>query len=91
VDDVSSHKEFATEHRLPFPILADAGKQVAKDYGVLHRPLGLMDLARRETFIVDPQGRIAKHYREVDPDSHSKQVLVDLKALQAAARPAATH
>ncbi len=47
-----------------------------------------MELARRETFIVDPQGRIAKHYREVDPGSHSKQVLADLKTLQGAARPA---
>ena len=91
VDDVSSHKEFAAEHRLPFPILADADKQVAKDYGVLHRPLGLMELARRETFIVDPQGRIAKHYRDVEPDSHSKQVLADLKGLQAAARSTTAH
>lgn len=88
VDDVASHKEFATEHRLPFTLLADSGKQVARDYGVLHRMLGVMELARRETFIVDPQGRIAKHYREVQPGSHSRQVLADIKALQAAARPA---
>jgi peroxiredoxin Q/BCP len=84
VDDVESHKEFATEHRLPFTLLADSEKQVARAYGVLHRMLGVMELARRETFIVDPQGRIAKHYREVDAGSHSKQVLADLKALQAA-------
>ena len=83
VDDVDSHKGFATEHRLPFTLLADIGKQVSKDYGVLHKPLGLMELARRETFIVDPQGRIAKHYRDVIPQQHSKQVLADLKALQA--------
>jgi len=88
VDDVASHKEFAAEHRLPFTLLADSGKQVARDYGVLHRMLGVMELARRETFIVDPQGRIAKHYREVEPGSHSKQVLADVKALQAAGRPA---
>jgi peroxiredoxin Q/BCP len=91
VDDVSSHRDFAAEHRLPFTILADADKQVAKQYGVLHRPLGLLELARRETFIVDPQGRIAKHYRDVDPGTHSKQVLADLKALQAAAAPAAAR
>ena len=53
---------------------------------MLHRLLGLMELARRETFIVDPQGRIAQHYREVDPGSHSKQVLADLKALQGPAK-----
>ena len=91
VDDVASHKEFANEHRLPFTLLADSEKQVARDYGVLHRMLGVMELARRETFIVDPQGRVAKHYREVEPGSHSKQVLADLKSLQAATRPATTH
>ena len=82
VDDIESHRGFAAEHRLPFTILADSAKQVSKDYGVLHRPLGLMELARRETFIIDPEGRIAKHYRDVDPEKHSKQVLADLKALQ---------
>jgi peroxiredoxin Q/BCP len=87
VDSVESHKEFASEHRLPFTLLADSEKQVARTYGVLHRMLGVMELARRETFIVDPQGRIARHYREVDPGSHSKQVLADLKTLQGAARP----
>jgi len=95
VDDIESHRGFAAEHRLPFTILADSAKQVSKDYGVLHRPLGLMDLARRETFIIDPEGRIAKHYREVDPAKHSKQVLTDLKALQngrtGAAVPGSPH
>ena len=91
VDDVSSHKEFAEEHHLPFTILADSDKQVARQYGVLHRPLGLLELARRETFIVDPQGILVRHYRDVDPDDHSKQVLTDLRALQAAARPSPTH
>lgn len=88
VDDVDSHRDFAQEHHLPFTILSDSDKQVSRLYGVLHRPLGLMELARRETFIVDPQGIIAKHYRDVDPNAHSKQVLTDLKALQAAARAA---
>jgi thioredoxin-dependent peroxiredoxin len=86
VDDVASHKKFAADHQLPFTLLADSDKKAARDYGVLHRMLGLMELARRETFIVDPQGRVAKHYREVDPGSHSKQVLADLKALQGPAK-----
>jgi peroxiredoxin Q/BCP len=88
VDDVASHKNFAIEYRLPFTILADSDKQVARQYGVLHRPLGLLELARRETFIVDPQGIIVKHYQNVDPETHSKQVLADLKTLQGAAHPA---
>jgi peroxiredoxin Q/BCP len=88
VDDVASHGKFATENHLPFTLLADSEKNVARQYGVLHRMLGLMELARRETFIVDPEGRVAKHYREVDPGSHSKQVIADLKSLQAQGRPA---
>ena len=87
VDDLSSHRQFAAEHHLPFTILADSDKQVARQYGVLHKPLGLMELARRETFIIDPQGLIVKHYRDVDPDKHSRQVLADLRTLQAGARP----
>ena len=82
VDDVASHKEFAEEHSLPFTLLADSTKQTAQSYGVLHSVLGLMEIASRETFIIDPQGRIAKHYASVDPKGHSQMVLADLKVLQ---------
>ena len=83
VDDVESHREFASENNLPFPILADVTKATAKSYGVLYKALGLFELARRETFLIDPQGRIAKHYQDVDPKEHSAMVLRDLKALRA--------
>jgi thioredoxin-dependent peroxiredoxin len=83
VDDVASHKQFAEEHGLPFTLLADSTKETTKTYGVLRSVLGLMEIARRETFIIDPQGRIAKHYSSVDPKGHSQMVLADLKALQA--------
>ena len=82
VDDVASHKKFAEEHSLPFPLLADSSKEVARRYGVL-RSLGVMEVARRETFLIDPQGRIVRHYGSVDPKGHSQIVLADLKALQA--------
>ena len=81
VDDVASHGEFAKEHELPFPILADPTKEVVKKYGVL-RSLGVMEVARRETFIIDPKGRIAKRYPSVDPKGHSQLVLNDLKELK---------
>jgi peroxiredoxin Q/BCP len=83
VDDVESHRGFAREHSLPFPILADPSKATARAYGVLYRALGLLEVARRETFLIDPQGRIAKHYAQVDPKGHSQAVLADLKALRA--------
>jgi peroxiredoxin Q/BCP len=86
VDDVASHKAFVAKHGLPFTLLADADKSVAKQYGVL-RNYGVMEVASRQTFIVDPQGRIAKHYESVKPDGHSQVVLDDIKALKAAAAP----
>jgi peroxiredoxin Q/BCP len=82
VDDVASHKAFAAKHGLPFALLADADKSVAKTYGVL-RNYGVMEVARRDTFLVDPQGRVAKHYESVKPDGHSQLVLDDIKALKA--------
>jgi peroxiredoxin Q/BCP len=82
VDDVASHKHFAQEHGLPFTLLADSSKETAKSYGVLRSVLGLMEIASRDTFIIDPQGRVAKHYRSVDPKGHSLVVLADLKVLQ---------
>jgi peroxiredoxin Q/BCP len=83
VDDVASHKEFAARHSLPFTILADSSKQTARDYGVLVRFMGVMELAERDTFIIDPQGRIAAHWAKVEPKGHSQRVLKELVALQA--------
>jgi peroxiredoxin Q/BCP len=77
VQNVASKKEFAARHSLPFSVLADSDKSVAKAYGVL----SVLGYARRETFVIDPQGRIAKHYPDVDPKAHSKQLLADLQAL----------
>lgn len=85
VDDVESHKKFAEKHGLPFPILADSTKATAKKYGVLKSYLGALELAKRETFLIDPHGNIVKRYADVDPKGHSQVVLKDLKELQAKA------
>jgi peroxiredoxin Q/BCP len=42
-----------------------------------------MTVAKRQTFLIDPDGNIAKHYEQVDPEVHSQQVLADLEVLQA--------
>ena len=86
VDDVKSHEAFAKEHSLPFTILADSTKETARRYGVFYRAMGVMEVARRDTFIIDPQGRIARHFEKVDPKGHSQFVLGELKALKAAAK-----
>ena len=83
LDDAASHRQFADDNRLPFTLLADTGRSAAKSYGVLRRALGIMEVANRETFIIDPAGIIAKHYPAVDAKGHSATVLADLKALQA--------
>lgn len=82
LDDVGSHAKFAAEHHLPFPLLADADKKVSESYGVLTRLAGLVSYSKRETFVIDPQGRIARHYADVDPKTHSKTLLADLRSLQ---------
>ncbi len=81
LDDEESHKAFSEEHGLPFPLLADTEGTTADAYGVKSKMMG-MTLAKRQTFLIDPDGNIAKHYDTVDPDTHSKQVLADLADLQ---------
>ena len=82
MDDVESHQEFAEQHNLPFPLLADIRGQAADAYGVKTRMLGIR-VAKRQTFLIRPDGTLAKHYEKVDPDTHSEQVLADLKELGA--------
>lgn len=80
LDDAESHKAFAENHGLPFTLLADTEGTAAEAYGVKTRMLG-MTVAKRQTFIIDPDGKIAKHYEKVKPDSHSEEVLADLDSL----------
>ena len=84
VDDVASHKDFSEQHSLPFPILADSTKSTATAYGTLTTYKD-MQLSQRDTFIIDPEGRVAKHYVKVNPKGHSEIVLADLKQLMAGA------
>jgi peroxiredoxin Q/BCP len=80
LDDEMSHKAFADKYSLPFPLLADTDGSTAEAYGVKTKMFG-MTVAHRETFLIDPNGHIAKHYAKVDPETHSQQVLADLKEL----------
>jgi len=83
LDDVKSHAEFAEKYHVPFPLLSDADRTVATAYGVLTSRMG-MHYAKRTTFLIDPQGRIAKVYTDVDPEKNSAQVLADLDTFKAA-------
>ena len=81
LDDVDSHKEFSEKYSLPYPILADVEKESAVDYGVLGKFM-MMTITKRESFIIDPDGLILKHYKNVDPDKHTDEVIEELKSLQ---------
>jgi len=80
VDDVDSHKEFSDKYKLPFILLADEDGETAEAYGVL-RDWKLLKIASRQSFLVNPQGQIVKHYEDVDPDTHTQDVLTDLESL----------
>ncbi len=83
-DDVESHRKFAEHHGLPFPLLADTEGKAAEAYGVKTKKFG-WTVAKRQTFLVDPAGKLAKHYKSVKPATHSTDVLADLRALTASA------
>jgi len=82
LDNVESHQKFAEHHDLPFPLLADSEGKAAEAYGVKTKMFG-MTVAKRQTFLIDPDGNLAKHYEKVKPASHSTQVLADLMKLGA--------
>ena len=84
VDDVESKKKFAAKYKLPFTILADETGATAEAYGVL-RDWKLTKIASRQSFLVGPGGLIVKHYEDVDPDTHTQEVLADLEDLMAEA------
>ena len=81
IDNSDSHADFAKKYQLPFPLLADIQGDTARDYQALLN-LGVFKLAKRHTFIIDPQGVIQVIYRKVDAKSHSDQIIDDLKKLQ---------
>lgn len=80
LDDAASHQRFTEKNQLNFPLLVDADGTVARRYGALLN-LGVMKLAKRVSFIIDPDGRIAKSYADVDVGRHAAQILNDLKEL----------
>ncbi len=82
VDDQESHQAFARKHGLPFPLLADSRGELARRYGSLH-DLGVIRIARRNTFLIDPQGQVAKVYLSANTSRNSQEVIDDLKQLTA--------
>ncbi|MBT7952361.1 MAG: peroxiredoxin [Gammaproteobacteria bacterium] len=81
LDSAESHAKFAEKHGLPFSLLSDAESEVAEKYGCL-TSMGPLTYAKRHTFIIDPEGKLAKIYRKVKPKKHVAEVIADLQLLQ---------
>jgi peroxiredoxin Q/BCP len=81
VDSVDSHKKFCAKEGLSFKLLADTSGEVTKEYGSLTN-MGVVKFAARHTFVIDPTGKIARVYTNVDPVRHSDEVLAALDQLQ---------
>lgn len=83
-DSEKSHKKFEEKFELPFTLLADVEKEMAKAYGVWapKKFMGMEFLGTlRTSFLIDPEGNIAKVYEKVKPELHAEEVLADLRRL----------
>jgi thioredoxin-dependent peroxiredoxin len=81
VDTAESHKEFCTKEGLNFKLLSDSGAKVSEQYGSTMEYNGAK-LSARNTFIIDPQGKVAKVFENVKVGGHSEEVLAALGSLQ---------
>jgi thioredoxin-dependent peroxiredoxin len=81
VDTPDSHKQFCTKEGLTFRLLADPEHKVVDQYGSLGH-FGSWTIANRNTFLIDPEGKIVKVWTKVDPSHHSEEVLAALAELK---------
>jgi peroxiredoxin Q/BCP len=81
VDSTDSHKEFCAKEGLSFKLLSDQDKTVVAQYGSMGDHNG-MKMAKRNTFLIDPQGKIVQVWTAVNPQQHSEQVLAALTGFE---------
>jgi peroxiredoxin Q/BCP len=81
VDTAESHKDFCAKEGLAFKLLADPNGKISNTYGSVMEYEG-KQYSARNTFIIDPQGKVAKVFMKVKPATHSEEVLAALEALQ---------
>lgn len=84
-DTSKSHKKFAEKYSLPFTLLSDPTMEMMDKYGALVEKTMYGKPARgtnRITYIINPEGKIAKGYEKVDPASHALELLADVRVLK---------
>jgi peroxiredoxin Q/BCP len=85
IASAASNADFARKYHLPFTLLADQDGDVARRYGA-YADWFVARFARRYTFLIDPQGKIAKSYLKVDTSKHSAEIIADLTQLSSSSR-----
>ena len=81
VDSADSHKSFCSKEGLRFTLLSDPDAKISTAYGSRMEYKGTA-MSARNTFVIDPQGTIAKVFVDVDPAGHSEEVLAALAGLK---------
>jgi thioredoxin-dependent peroxiredoxin len=81
VDTIGSHKEFCAKQGLTFKLAADTEKKVSAAYGSLTNYV-VVKIASRNTFLISPDGKIAKVWTGVDPSKHSEEVLAEIHGMK---------
>jgi peroxiredoxin Q/BCP len=81
IDTAESHKSFCAKEGLAFKLLSDTDARVSEQYGSTMEYNG-MKLSARNTFIIDPKGKVARVFMKVSPGGHSEEVLTALAELQ---------
>jgi peroxiredoxin Q/BCP len=78
LDSPESHRRFREKYGLNFPLLTDDGGHASETLGVLREN---REMANRVTFLLDADGRIARVYPEVSPETHADEILEDAASL----------
>ena len=78
-DAPADNKAFAEKYDFPFRLLSDVDRSVGEAYGVKRGKLNpAAGFAKRISFLIDPDGKIAKVYEVSDTAGHAAEVLADL-------------
>jgi peroxiredoxin Q/BCP len=81
-DSVDSHKAFCSKFSFTIDLLADTNHDLLKAVGAEQMVYNGVNYWKRTSFVIDPEGKIAKVYENVKADGHERVLLDDIKALQ---------
>jgi peroxiredoxin Q/BCP len=77
-DSPDTNRAFAAKHRLPFLLLSDSDRQLARQVGAA---IPLLPFPKRISYLVGADGKVLKAYPKVKPETHAEEVLADVKAM----------